>query len=182
MADQDLVSVITADHREVEKVFKELESKEGTPEHRRNLADHLITELVRHSVAEEQYMYPAARDALDDGDQIADHEIEEHNEVEKLLNKLEKAEATDPEFDELLTKIIGNVRHHIEDEEGELLPKLQSACTPDQLEDLGQKVLDAKEKAPTHPHPASPSTPPANKILGPGAALVDRMRDALSRS
>ena len=33
----DLVSVITSDHREVESVFKELESEEGSPSHRRDL-------------------------------------------------------------------------------------------------------------------------------------------------
>jgi hemerythrin superfamily protein len=61
-SNSDLVSVITKDHREVEEAFKELESGQGSADHRRDLADHVIAELVRHSVAEEQYMYPAARE------------------------------------------------------------------------------------------------------------------------
>jgi hypothetical protein len=34
--------------------------------------------------------------------------------------------------------------------------------------------------APTHPHAAAPDKPPFNVMLGPGAALVDRVRDWLS--
>jgi hemerythrin superfamily protein len=69
----DLISIIKQDHREVEEAFLELEKGEGTPEHRRDLTDHVIAELVRHSVAEEMYMYPAAREHLQNGDELADH-------------------------------------------------------------------------------------------------------------
>lgn len=179
-AKQDLVSVITQDHRSVESVFGELEQRTGTPGHRRDLADHVIAELVRHSVAEEMYMYPAAREALADGDKIADHEIEEHAEAEKVMKSLDGVDPNDDKFDQLLGTLITDIRHHVEDEETNLLPKLQQACSEEQLRDLGEKVLKAKETAPTRPHPAAPDKPPANKILGPGAALVDRMRDALT--
>jgi hemerythrin superfamily protein len=176
----NLISVITQDHREVEAVFQELESGAGTPEHRRNLADHVIAELVRHSVAEEEYMYPAARDALEGGDELADHELEEHAEAEKLMKKLDGLDPTDPRFDELLGTLMSEIRHHIEEEESDLLPQLQAACSEEQLRDLGAKVVRAKAMAPTHPHPSAPDKPPANKLLAPGAALVDRMRDALT--
>jgi hypothetical protein len=45
------------------------------------------------------------------------------------------------------------------------------------LGDLGEKIRRAKAMAPTRPHPAAPDTPPANKLLAPGAGLVDRARD-----
>jgi len=176
----NLISVITQDHREVEAVFQELESGEGTPEHRRDLADHVIAELVRHSVAEEEYMYPAAREALEGGDELADHELEEHAEAEKLMKQLDGLDPTDPRFDELLGTLMAEIRHHIEEEETDLLPKLEAACSQEQLRDLGEKVVRAKAMAPTHPHPSAPDKPPANKLLAPGAALVDRMRDALT--
>lgn len=176
----DLISVIIADHRAVEQVFIELETGHATPEQRRDLADHVIAELVRHSVAEEQYMYPMAREVLEDGDSIADHEIEEHAEAEQMMKDLEEVNAASAEFDQLMSKLISDIRHHVEDEEQDLLPKLQSACSDEQLQDLGQKVLQAKEIAPTRPHPGAPDTPPANRLLDPGAGLVDRMRDRLT--
>jgi hemerythrin superfamily protein len=179
-AQQDLIAVITADHREVERIFQELESGQGSPEHRRALADHVITELVRHSVAEEQFMYPAARRHLDNGDELADHELQEHAEAEELMKQLENVPADDPRFDQLLGELMKDIRHHIKDEEEDLLPELRAACSEEDLRDLGEKVVKAKKLAPTRPHPAAPDKPPANLILDPGAGLIDRLRDALS--
>ncbi|EME60836.1 hemerythrin HHE cation binding domain-containing protein [Amycolatopsis decaplanina DSM 44594] len=140
----------------------------------------MIAELVRHSIAEEQHMYPAARKHLPDGDEVADHEIEEHAEAERVMNDLIGLEPTDKRFDELVGKLIEDVRHHIEEEESDLLPKLQAACSPEDLRDLGEKVLRAKAIAPTRPHPAAPDRPPANRILAPGTAFIDKIRDALA--
>jgi hemerythrin superfamily protein len=179
-APQDVVELIIADHRAVEQVFTELESREGSPQHRRDLADHVIAELVRHSVAEEQYLYPAARKALPDGDDIAKHEISEHAEAEQTMKDLDGLDPTDARFDELLGKLMSDIRHHVQDEENDLLPRLRQACDDAELRELGDQVRTAKQVAPTRPHPSAPDTPPMNKILGPGAGLVDRLRDELS--
>jgi hemerythrin superfamily protein len=176
----DVVTVLIDDHRAVERVFGELESREGTPEHRRNLADHVIAELVRHSVAEEQYLYPTARKVLPDGDELADHEISEHAGAEQTMKDLDGVDPTDPRFDELLGSLMSEIRHHVEDEEKDLFPRLRSACDEAELVDLGEKIVQAKEAAPTRPHPSAPDTPPANKLLGPGAGLVDKLRDKLT--
>lgn len=175
----DLIDVIVSDHRQVEQMFTELEGP-LSPEAREQLTERVITELVRHSVAEEHHMYPVARKVLEDGDQIVDHEIEEHAEAERVMKELEGLEATDPGFPRLLDRLIGEIRHHVEEEERDLLPRLRAACTREELRGLGAKVLRAKDRAPTRPHPGAPDTPPANRILDPGAGLIDRMRDALS--
>jgi hemerythrin superfamily protein len=175
---QDIVDDIITDHREVEAVFAEIEKGAGGNKH--DLVEHVIVELVRHSVAEEQYLYPLARRALPDGDKLADHELEEHAEAERLMKSLEQTDAEDPKFDELTRKLIDAIRHHVEDEEKDLLPKLRDACDAAELRELGEKFEKAKKMAPTRPHPAAPDRPPANKILGPGVGLIDRMRDALS--
>jgi hemerythrin superfamily protein len=178
--DQDVVDILTADHREVETLFAELESRQGTPEHRRELADVVIAQLVRHAVAEEEYVYPAARKALPDGDQIAEHEISEHSDAERTMKELESVDPSDPRFEELLSHLTSTIRHHVQDEETDLFPRLRAAVAHEELVELAGKVTAAKKTAPTRPHPAAPDHPPANKLLAPGAGLVDRMRDALS--
>lgn len=175
----DLIDAIIADHREVEGVFAEIEAS-GDPRNRRELVEHVIAELVRHSVGEEQYLYPTARKVLPDGDKIADHEIAEHAEAEELMKTLDDTEATDPKFDELVQQLIADIRHHLKDEETDLLPKLRDLCDATELRELGVKFERAKKIAPTRPHPAAPDRPPANKILGPGVGLIDRVRDALT--
>ncbi|MGW4497945.1 hemerythrin domain-containing protein [Micromonospora sp. NPDC004336] len=179
-AGQDVVDVLTADHREVEALFVELESRQGTPEHRRQLADVMIAELIRHAVAEEMYVYPAARKALPDGDQIADHEISEHADAERTLKELESLDPSEPRFDEVLAHLTRTIRHHVQDEESDLFPRLRAAVAREEMVELAGKVEAAKKSTPTRPHPAAPDRPPVNKLLNPGAGLVDRMRDALT--
>lgn len=55
-----------------------------------------------------------------------------------------------------------------------------AACSPEALDELGEKTRRAKKTAPTRPHPSAPDTPPGNKLLGPGVGLVDRARDLIS--
>ena len=38
-----------------------------------------------------------------------------------------------------------------------------------------------KKFAPSRPHPSAPDEPPGDKVLGPVAGLLDRMRDAVSK-
>lgn len=106
MADQqNLIELITTDHREVDAAFEQLENGEGTAEHRRSLVDHVIAELVRHSVAEEMYRYPAARDSLPDGDQVADHEVEEHAEAAELMKRFDGMDPSEFDFAQLVKKL-----------------------------------------------------------------------------
>ncbi|MGV0797617.1 hemerythrin domain-containing protein [Mycolicibacterium elephantis] len=175
----NIVDDIIADHREFESVFTEIESG-GDPRTQPELVEHVIAGIVRHAVAEEQYVYPTARRTLPDGDELVEHEIEEHSQAEEIMKDIEKAGTEDSKYDELVRKLIADIRHHIKDEEEDLLPQLRTACPGDELRELSEKFHRAKKMAPTRPHPSAPDRPPANKILGPGAGLVDRLRDALT--
>ncbi len=175
----NIIDDIITDHREFESVFTEIESG-GDPRTQPELVEHVIAGIVRHAVAEEQYVYPTARRVLPDGDKLVEHEIEEHSEAEEVMKDIEKADTDDPKYDDLVRKLIADIRHHIEDEEEDLLPQLRTACPSDELGELSEKFHRAKQMAPTRPHPLAPDRPPANKILGPGAGLVDRLRDALT--
>jgi hemerythrin superfamily protein len=175
----NMIDVLVHDHDEVKEMFAEIE-RTIDPEVRRDTADRVTAELVRHSVAEEMYLYPAARKALPDGDQLADHEIDEHSEAEELMKRWESMSGDDPEFMTVFRQMSEGVLHHIEEEEGELFPRLRSTMSESDLQELGQKIQRAKSFVPTRPHPSAPDTPPLNKILAPGAGLVDRIRDTLS--
>ncbi|MYX44968.1 hemerythrin domain-containing protein [Streptomyces sp. SID89] len=176
----DVIQELTTDHREVEEIFAQIEALPVGDKRRKDLADQATIELVRHSVAEEMHLYPAVRWHLHDGDEIADREIEDHSEAERTMKELEGCEADDPRFDEFMGRLMREIREHVTDEEQNLFPRLREAARPEDLEKLGEKVRSAKKTAPTRPHPAAPDTPPGNKLLAPGAGMVDRIRDALS--
>ncbi|AWT47071.1 MULTISPECIES: hemerythrin domain-containing protein [Streptomyces] len=176
----NVIEELTADHREVEELFAQIEALPGADERRRELADRLTMELVRHSVAEEQYLYPTVRRYVDGGDDLADQEITEHGEVERMLKELEDCRPGDGRFDTLILRLKNAVAGHVSDEENRVFPMLADVCSADALRELGDKVRAAKQHAPTRPHPSAPDTPPANKLLAPGAGLVDRLRDMLT--
>ncbi|MEK0098566.1 hemerythrin domain-containing protein, partial [Streptomyces sp. A475] len=164
----NVIAELTVDHREVAELFIKIEALPLGDPLRRDLADELTVELVRHSVAEEQYLYPAVREHVEGGDALADKELEDHAGAERLLKDLEGRDARDDQFDPLVAKLKSEVTAHIRDEETRLFPLLAAACTPRELEELGGTVRKAKKTAPTRPHPAAPSTPPGNKIVGAG--------------
>ncbi|MDQ0994373.1 hemerythrin domain-containing protein [Streptomyces sp. V3I7] len=176
----NVIDELETDHREVEELFGKIEASPPGHKDRKLYTDQVTMELVRHSVAEEAYLYPAVREHVPDGNAIADREIQDHSTAERLMKDLEGLDADDADFDRLVGSLIAEVREHIAEEEGFLFPKLREVCSPEALDELGDKVRRAKKVAPTRPHPSAPDEPPANKLLAPGAGLVDRLRDALS--
>ncbi len=179
--DTDVIAVLTHDHREVEQMFTELEQLgEGDVDRRRKLTEKVIIELVRHAVAEEAYLYPAVRELVPGGDELADRELAEHAEAEQTMKQLEQTDVDDPDHAVLLDQLMSVIRAHVQEEEGELFPQLRGNAAPEELAELGNKVQAVKKIAPTRPHPAAPDTPPANKVLGPLTGMVDRMRDAFT--
>ncbi|BBC38312.1 uncharacterized protein SGFS_096060 [Streptomyces graminofaciens] len=176
----DVIEELKADHREVEELFGKIEQLPSGDPQRKEYTDLVTIELVRHSVAEEEYLYPAVREHVDNGDALTDRELEDHAEAERTMKDLERCDADDPEFDQLIAQLMAEIRRHVRDEESNLFPRLDKSCSTEMLDDLGEKVRRAKKTAPTRPHPAAPAKPPANRILAPGLGLVDRMRDAVS--
>jgi hemerythrin superfamily protein len=180
MAQNDVVSEQIGDHREVEDLFRRLEAGNHTPEERRDLVDQVIMELVRHSVAEEAYLYPAVREHVAGGNALADKEIAEHAEAEETMKRLDGLDPADMGFEPALSQLMREIREHIRGEEDDLFPRLTAACSRDELDRLGHKVRVMKRIAPTRPHPSAPDKPPMNKLVGAPTGLVDRMRDALT--
>jgi hemerythrin superfamily protein len=201
----DLVTELVKDHDELREIFRQLrpggaptdgliggaagavvgpdpETRSAPSADDAQLVRRMTVELVKHSVAEEIHLYPLIRQVLPDGDRLADHEIDEHAEVEQLLKDLEGLSPTDTEYHRALDKVITDVTHHADEEEATVFPQLRSACTTEQLHDLGDKIRRTKRIAPTHPHPSAPDTPPGNLLAGPLAGMIDRIRDMLSRA
>jgi len=181
MPDQrDVIEVLIHDHREVEGMFAELESLRGaaTDEEkarRKDLADQVTIELVRHSVAEEVLVYPKVEKKV--SAEQAEHAREEHAEAEETLARLEKLDADDPDFDDELATLMAEIRHHIEDEEGQMFAQMRQVIDEDELRKLGERVEAFKKVAPTRPHPEVPHEPLPRAAAGGPASLLDRMRD-----
>ena len=157
----DAIALLRNDHRTVERLFKQFE-KAGPKAHqtRRKVADQIVEELSVHAVIEEQVFYPAVREAVPDAEDDVLEGLEEHHLVKWTLSEVEKMDPEHERFVPKMTVLIENVRHHVEEEEGELFPAVREAMTRKQLAELGELLAHAKEVAPTSPHPRAPDLPP----------------------
>ncbi|MFJ8849894.1 hemerythrin domain-containing protein [Streptomyces sp. NPDC102437] len=173
----DVIVELTADHRELEELFSQIELQPIDHPQRRVLADRLTAELVRHTITEELHLYPVVRRHVSHGPALADKELADHARVEQMLKSLEDRSVCDPRFNDTIAKLKFEVASHVREEEHELFPRLSAALPPEQLDELGRLVRRAREAAPFRIRASLPSTSPANRLLVPGAGLVDRVRN-----
>jgi hemerythrin superfamily protein len=176
--DPDVVDILTTDHHEVLDLLTQIPAAE--PAQRRDMADTIIAELMRHSVAEEMYVYPAMREHLPDGASEVQHDIEEHQQLVEVMKELEDVDASDVRFLETLGRLEAVLRDHVSDEERDQFPQLRARLSREQLVEIGAKVETAKKAAPTRPHPSAPHSALFHKTVGPGVGMVDRLRDKLT--
>jgi hemerythrin superfamily protein len=163
----DAITMLKKDHKAVERLFKRFE-KAGDQAHveKRDAVDGIIDALSIHASVEEQLFYPVVRATVPGTEDIALESLEEHHIVKWVLSELDSMTPQDERFDAKVTVLIENVRHHVEEEEGSLFPKVRAALGRNDLSDLGEAIANAKKMAPTHPHPRSPDTPPGNVVAG----------------
>src|SRR3954447_11948147 len=178
--------VLKQDHNNVEELFSRFEHLDsGDVTTKRHVADKIIEHLSIHAAVEEQVFYPAVRAASEEAEDVVLEGLEEHHVVKWTLSELEALPPTDERFDAKMRVLIESVRHHVEEEENELFPKVRDALTNEQLEEMGEALEQAKKEAPTRPHPRPPDTPPLNVLLGLPAAVLDRAvktgRDAVGQ-
>jgi hemerythrin superfamily protein len=172
----DAISLLRADHKTVEQLFKRFE-KAGDRAYaeKRQIVDRIIEELAVHAAIEEQVFYPVVRQTVPDTEDIALESLEEHHIVKWVLSELVDLDPQHERFDAKVTVLMENVRHHIEEEEDEFFPKVRAQLSRTALADVGQALADARQTAPTRPHPRLPDEPPGNAVVGALAGVVDRV-------
>jgi hemerythrin superfamily protein len=176
---RDVIDTLTADHREMLELLGQIQATRD-PGERRDAADTLIAEVMRHAVAEEMFVYPAVQEHVPNGAEEVEHDKREHQEIVELMKRIEGLDAAEPEFMTRVQQLEGRLRHHAHDEESNQFPQLRAHLSGQQLVEMGEKVQSAKRLAPTRPHPSAPHSELFHKIVGPGVGMIDRLRDALT--
>ena len=179
----DGITLLKQDHKTVERLFKRFE-KAGPNAHKakREVVDRIIEELAVHAAIEEQVFYPAVREAVPDAEDTVLEGLEEHHIVKWTLSELDGMAPDHERFDAKVTVLIESVRHHVEEEEGEMFPQVRKALGRKRLGEIGEAMEKAKKTAPTRPHPRAPDTPPGNVVAGAAAGVVDKARTAGKRT
>lgn len=135
--------MIRQDHKKVEGLFKKFEQTQGAQAKRR-LAENAMAELEVHAALEEEIFYPAVKKEVDDGSSMVQEAIEEHQTVKQLISELKGMQEANEEFESQFSQLMENVQHHVEEEESEMLPKVEESQLD--LNSLGQQMAQRKQQ------------------------------------
>jgi hypothetical protein len=173
-----VVSVLLEQHAKIRELFAETTVARG--EARRQSFDELRELLAVHEAGEEIVVRPVSKNAADGA--VANARNQEEKEAASALAQLEKLDVDDREFAEKFTAFEHEVSHHADAEEREEFPFILDTVDHDKQLEMGSRLLKVQRAAPTHPHPGAAGSPTAQKVLGPFAGLLDKARDAFSKS
>jgi hemerythrin-like domain-containing protein len=172
-----LDTVLRSDHSAIKRALADLRVN-ADPHETGELFEQLTADIVRHFVAEEQYLLPAVRDHLPDGDAISTSAFTEHEQIEHLLKRLDHDDTNDDKIGAALAELEQAIDAHIRAQESDLLPAVVAASDSAELAELGEGVLGAEQLAPTHPRAFVPKSATVSKITSWLTGLVEKTLDA----
>jgi hemerythrin-like domain-containing protein len=130
-------SLLERQHRKVEGIFKKLEGGSSDPA---PLLTDLANDLAAHMAIEQEIFYPAIREV---DEKLILESYEEHSLAEVALKRLLATDPEDESFDARVTATKELIKHHVEEEEGEMFPKVEKALGDEKLAELG-KLMKAR--------------------------------------
>ena len=147
----DVVPLIISRHRELEELLDQATQEDtDTPALLR-----LVAGMLRpHSEAEESFVYPRIVELRAEEAEEVHHGTAEHHHAEAVLDELLAADPDEPGYDGKLAGLVGELKHHIEEEEeseSELLPVLAEQASDEEREQLGDRFAAATGSAEVRP-------------------------------
>src|SRR3954451_11241496 len=118
------VALLKDDHDRVKALFDRFEAAKGRAA-KLKVVREAVTELKVHAAVEEEIFYPTVRKAV--GKDIMNEADEEHHVAKLLVAELDRMDGSESHFDAKFLVLAENVRHHIREEENEMVPKAQRA-------------------------------------------------------
>jgi hemerythrin superfamily protein len=142
----DAIELLRQDHRTVEDLFKQFEKlKDEDEDAVAEVIEAACNELQIHDKIETEIFYPALREVAEEEDveDLLDEAEVEHETVRELIEKLEGMEWEDEMLNAHFTVLSEYVKHHVQEEEQEMFPKIKNLKDLD-LDALGAEMAERK--------------------------------------
>jgi iron-sulfur cluster repair protein YtfE (RIC family) len=136
------IELLKSDHQKVSRLFQKVKATEDS-EHQ-ELFEKIKEELEIHTHIEETIFYPKIKEEEELKDLVLEG-IEEHHQVKIFLRELSNLTDDSEKFEPKLKVLMEDVEHHVQEEEGEMFPKIEEIFDTAALEDLG-KQLEAEKQ------------------------------------
>src|SRR6478672_8254470 len=157
------LDLLKKQHREVEELFKQYEkADEKDAALKEDLFVRIADNLSAHASIEERFFYPSVK--ADDTEDLLREALEEHLSAKRIIADLLELEPANEQFDAKMKVLQEEIEHHVEEEEGDLFPKVRKLMDKDSLESLGaimeQEFEDMKKGEPREDIPAQTEEAP----------------------
>ena len=126
------ISLLKKHHRKAEAALKKLSRSYDA-----DVLDQLASELAAHMVIEETIFYPTVRRVKPD---LILESYEEHAIAQFALKRLLATDNGDERFEARASALLDLIKHHVEEEEGELFPKVEKSLDDETLDALGEEL------------------------------------------
>jgi hypothetical protein len=141
MPEKHAISILKKDHETVKDLFDRFEETDSVAE-KKKIITRAVMELKIHAAIEEEIFYPTVREYV--GADTMNEADEEHHVARVLIAELDGNEGGGDHRYAKFNVLAENVRHHIKEEENQMLPK--AGALDIDFEALGQRMLDRKEE------------------------------------
>lgn len=132
------IDLVLADHRQVEELFGQFDAT-----HDPSLVGRIVAMLTDHDQAEHAALYPLARAVLAD-EALLQRSMIAHSAVKTSIDRLRQLEGSALIAEvQVLQELVAR---HVADEETALLPALGEHATSAQLDALGVRIEQAKQR------------------------------------
>jgi hemerythrin superfamily protein len=141
---RDALQMLADDHRTVEALFEKYDNARGEAAQRK-IVQQICQELIIHAMIEEQIIYPAIRDAVEDD--MMDEAQVEHDSAKTLILSLQQGEPSDAYYDAKVSVLKEQVEHHVYEEErqrGSIFSQVRKADID--LVALGAEMAELKQQ------------------------------------
>ncbi|HEX5278792.1 MAG TPA: hemerythrin domain-containing protein [Micropepsaceae bacterium] len=137
---QNAIQLLSSDHDEVEKLFKQFKKSNGR---KAEIVRRICMALTVHAEIEEEIFYPAMRDAMAAKDEsMMDEATVEHETIRNLVEEIEGSGTDDEMLSARMKVLCEYVTHHVKEEEEKIFPKAKKARLD--LDELGVELLERK--------------------------------------
>ena len=134
--------ILKRDHKKVQGLFDKFD-KAKTPAAKQKVCEQVIQELEVHAQVEEEIFYPAVRQNVGEED-LVQEATQEHQEAKKIIAELKRGNMEDEDFESKFAELVEGVQHHVEEEEGEMFPKVEESEMD--LQEYGDEMTQRKNE------------------------------------
>ena len=136
------IELLKSDHDKVDRLFQKVKAT-AESEHKA-LFEKIKEELEIHTHIEETIFYPKIKEEKELEDIVLEG-IEEHHQAKIFLRELSALTDDSEKFEPKLKVLMEDVEHHVQEEEGQMFPKVEELFDQSVLQQLGKEMEKEKQ-------------------------------------